>query len=139
MPCSRRQAQTMPGAPSEPCKPFLLAYSLQIVDVETGGVTRTLPGVRHCSRRRMGHDAPAAPLLHIRLGAAVAQCAAWLAARPPTSTWVGALQDSEPITALAVSPDCKTLVAASRSLACRQWDFTTGDCLRTWRVGSSDG
>ena len=33
-----------------------------------------------------------------------------------------------------MSPDSRTLVAASRSLACRQWDITTGDCLRTWRV-----
>jgi U3 small nucleolar RNA-associated protein 13 len=43
-------------------------------------------------------------------------------------------QDTEPITALAVSPDCKTLVAASRSLSVKVWDITTGECVRTWKV-----
>lgn len=42
-------------------------------------------------------------------------------------------QDTEPITALAVSPDCKTLVCASRSLLCKTYDLTTGAALRSWR------
>jgi hypothetical protein len=44
------------------------------------------------------------------------------------------LQDSEPITALAVSPDCRSLVAASRSLAVKHWDWASGECKRTWKV-----
>jgi len=35
-------------------------------------------------------------------------------------------QDSEPITALAVSPDCRTVVAASRSSTCRVYNMVTG-------------
>eukprot|EP00775_Hariotina_reticulata_P012079 gene12079-12219_t len=42
--------------------------------------------------------------------------------------------DSEPITALAISPDCKSLVAASRSLSVRIWDWASGECRRTWKV-----
>jgi len=41
--------------------------------------------------------------------------------------------DSETITAIAVSPDCKTLVAASRSLAIRVYDLVTGELRRSWR------
>lgn len=44
------------------------------------------------------------------------------------------LQDSEPITCLALSPDKHSLVAASRSLSVRLWDWTTGECRRTWKV-----
>lgn len=43
-------------------------------------------------------------------------------------------QDSEPITSLALSPDKHSLVAASRSLSVRLWDWTTGECRRTWKV-----
>jgi WD40 repeat protein len=43
-------------------------------------------------------------------------------------------QDSEPITSLALSPDKHSLVAASRSLTVRHWDWTTGECKRTWKV-----
>lgn len=46
------------------------------------------------------------------------------------------LQDSEPITCLALSPDKHSLVAASRSLSVRLWDWTTGECRRTWKVGT---
>lgn len=46
------------------------------------------------------------------------------------------LQDSEPITALAVSPDCRSLVAASRSLAVKLWDWSSGECRRTWKVSN---
>lgn len=42
--------------------------------------------------------------------------------------------DSEPITALALSPDGDTLVAGSRSLSVRQWDWQSGECKRTWKV-----
>eukprot|EP00983_Pelagomonas_calceolata_P079175 1154560-Pelagomonas_calceolata.AAC.21 len=43
-------------------------------------------------------------------------------------------QDTEPVTALAVSPDCKTLVAASRSLMLRVYDLQSGQLKRSWRV-----
>ena len=43
-------------------------------------------------------------------------------------------QDSEPITALALSPDCKLLVAASRSLSTRCYNLITGELTRTWKV-----
>lgn len=46
------------------------------------------------------------------------------------------LQDSEPITCLALSPDKHSLVAASRSLSVRLWDWTTGECRRTWKVST---
>lgn len=42
-------------------------------------------------------------------------------------------QDTEPVTALAVSPDCKTAVVASRSLTLRSYDLHTGELKRTWR------
>ncbi len=41
--------------------------------------------------------------------------------------------DSEPVTALAPSPDCKTLVVASRSTTCRLYSLETGACVRSWR------
>jgi U3 small nucleolar RNA-associated protein 13 len=43
------------------------------------------------------------------------------------------VQDSEPVTALVVSPDSRTLVVASRSLVVRVYDMTTGEVQRTWR------
>ena len=46
---------------------------------------------------------------------------------PPTC------QDSEAVTALALSPDNKTLIVASRSLFVRVYDITTGAQLRNWR------
>lgn len=42
-------------------------------------------------------------------------------------------QDGEAVTALAVSPDCRTLVVATRSLYVRVYDMTTGTQLRSWR------
>jgi WD40 repeat protein len=48
-------------------------------------------------------------------------------------------QDSEPITALAVSPDNRTLVASSRSLMCKVWDLQTGESRRSWKVGGGGG
>ncbi|GFR44171.1 hypothetical protein Agub_g5344, partial [Astrephomene gubernaculifera] len=41
--------------------------------------------------------------------------------------------DGEAVTALAVSPDCRTLVVATRSLYVRVYDMTTGAQLRNWR------
>uniref|UniRef100_A0A383VI50 U3 small nucleolar RNA-associated protein 13 C-terminal domain-containing protein n=1 Tax=Tetradesmus obliquus TaxID=3088 RepID=A0A383VI50_TETOB len=41
--------------------------------------------------------------------------------------------DSEPITALAISPDCRSLIAASRSLSVKHWDWASGECKRTWK------
>ena len=56
---------------------------------------------------------------------------------PPTPYTPPPPQDSEPITALALSPDKHSLVAASRSLSVRLWDWTNGECKRTWKVSSS--
>eukprot|EP00798_Chlamydomonas_sp_ICE-L_P002642 gene2643-5017_t len=47
------------------------------------------------------------------------------------------IKDSDAITALAVSPDSKTLVAASRSLNVRVYDLITGELQRTWRAHKS--
>lgn len=43
------------------------------------------------------------------------------------------MQDSEPVTALAVSPDGRLLFAASRSLQLRCWSIDTGQALRSFR------
>lgn len=43
-------------------------------------------------------------------------------------------QDSEPVTALAVSPDNTTLVTASRSLMLRVYDLHTGQLKRSWKT-----
>lgn len=43
------------------------------------------------------------------------------------------VQDGEAVTALAVSPDCRTLIVATRSLYVRVYDMTTGGQLRSWR------
>jgi hypothetical protein len=64
----------------------LWAHALQVVDIASGAVLRTLPG------------------------------------------------DSEPVTALAVSPDGESVFTASRSLTCKRWSLATGECLRAWRV-----
>lgn len=42
--------------------------------------------------------------------------------------------DTEPITALALSPDGRALFAASRSLQIKHWDLPSETCLRTWKV-----
>ncbi|GIL66924.1 hypothetical protein Vafri_20438, partial [Volvox africanus] len=42
--------------------------------------------------------------------------------------------DGEAVTALAISPDCRTLVVATRSLYVRVYDMTTGAQLRNWRA-----
>lgn len=42
--------------------------------------------------------------------------------------------DTEPVTALAFSPNGQHIFAASRSLACKAWELPTGQCFRTWRV-----
>ena len=46
-----------------------------------------------------------------------------------------ALQDSEPITALALSPDGRLLFSASRSLQQRCWSLESGQSLRSFKVG----
>lgn len=51
-----------------------------------------------------------------------------------TRTFAG---DSEPITALVVSPDNKTLIAASRSLMCRCYNLETGEMIRSWKAHKS--
>lgn len=38
------------------------------------------------------------------------------------------------MTALAVSPDCRTVVVGSRSCGVRTFDLTTGEQLRSWRA-----
>ncbi|GIM03852.1 hypothetical protein Vretimale_8516 [Volvox reticuliferus] len=42
--------------------------------------------------------------------------------------------DGEAVTALAISPDCRTLVVATRSLYVRVYDMTSGTQLRNWRA-----
>ena len=42
-------------------------------------------------------------------------------------------QDSEPVTALALSPDAKTLFVASRSLQLRSFDVDTGRYVRAFK------
>jgi WD40 repeat protein len=44
------------------------------------------------------------------------------------------LQDSEPVTALAYSPDGSRIYTASRSLQQRAWDVESARVLRTWKV-----
>ena len=46
------------------------------------------------------------------------------------------LQDSEPVTALAYSPDGSRIYTASRSLQQRAWDVESARVLRTWKVCS---
>ena len=42
-------------------------------------------------------------------------------------------QDSEPVTALALSPDGRLLFAASRSLQLRCWSLDSGEVLRSYK------
>lgn len=42
--------------------------------------------------------------------------------------------DSEPVTALALSPDDKFLFSASHSRQIRVWDLESLKCLRSWKV-----
>ena len=46
-------------------------------------------------------------------------------------------QDSEPITAVAWSPDGGSLYTASRSLQQKRWDVSAGSCRRSWKVRSA--
>ncbi len=101
------------------------ATPAQVVDMATGAIERALPGVstitQSCSR---GRAATQCGTLADQRARSPRQ------ARPRFSLFP---QDTEPVTALAVSPDSRTVVVASRSLACRVYDLTTGQLLRTWR------
>ncbi|GLJ48904.1 hypothetical protein SUGI_1031530 [Cryptomeria japonica] len=44
--------------------------------------------------------------------------------------------DSEPITALALTPDDKLLFAASRSAQVKLWDLSSFTCIRSWKAHS---
>lgn len=55
-------------------------------------------------------------------------------ALPPV--YISSMQDEEPITALAWSPDGKCLHTASRSLQQRMWDMETVRVIRAWRVST---
>jgi hypothetical protein len=46
-------------------------------------------------------------------------------------------QDSEPITALALSRDGTALYTASRSLQVKRWDVETGRCVRTFKASAA--
>lgn len=46
------------------------------------------------------------------------------------------VQDGEPVTALALSPEAKTLFVASRSLQLRCFDVDTGQYLRSFKVNN---
>ena len=48
-----------------------------------------------------------------------------------TSTLEG---DSEPITALALTPNGSSLFSASRSRQVKLWSLTSGTCIRSWKV-----
>ena len=41
--------------------------------------------------------------------------------------------DSEPITALAFTPNARTLFTASRSLQTKRWDVASGEVSRSWK------
>jgi len=43
-------------------------------------------------------------------------------------------QDSEPITAVAWSPDGRSVYTASRSLQQKRWDIGAGACRRSWKA-----
>lgn len=47
------------------------------------------------------------------------------------------LQDSEPVTALALSPNGHLLFSASRSLQQRCWSLETGQAVRSFKVRSA--
>lgn len=51
----------------------------------------------------------------------------------PAAAAAACLQDSEPVTALALSPDGRLLFAASRSLQLRCWSVESGQVLRSYR------
>lgn len=42
--------------------------------------------------------------------------------------------DSEPVTAVTVSPDGKRIFGSSRSLQTRYWNSESGECHRSWKV-----
>ncbi|CAI7743891.1 unnamed protein product, partial [Closterium sp. NIES-54] len=42
--------------------------------------------------------------------------------------------DGEPITAVAASPDGVSVLASSRSLQTRWWNWRTGECKRSWKA-----
>ena len=52
---------------------------------------------------------------------------------PPAAASRRHVQDSEPVTALALSPDGRLLFAASRSLQLRCWSMEGGQVLRSYK------
>ena len=52
---------------------------------------------------------------------------------PPAAASRRHVQDSEPVTALALSPDGRLLFAASRSLQLRCWSMESGQVLRSYK------
>jgi len=68
------------------------------------------------------------PVEHPRMHSIANHCHLFLILLSLQAAPLALLQDSEPITLLAVSPDCHSLVAASRSLSVRHWDWTSGEC-----------
>lgn len=140
------------------------AEETKVVDVATGAVLLTIEGVScawwgrrwhagrwgACRRRRLSGGPPEGPAgghttctgklvaashgMHMcRAGQtdaskAVAHKLGHIRTPAPTR------QDSEPVTALAVSPDNTTLVTASRSLMLRVYDLHTGQLKRSWKT-----
>lgn len=82
----------------------------QVVDVASGAVVKTLPGVRSACSCAPDNEAAAHGRRRRRRR----------------------LQDSEPVTALALSPDAALLYAASRSLQLRCWSLASGQQLRSF-------
>ena len=88
----------------------------QVVELATGAVVKTFEGVS--PRRAAPPNRAPGP----RLDAPERRAGPW---RP---------QDSEPITALALSRDGTALYTASRSLQVKRWDVETGRCVRTFKA-----
>ena len=111
-----------------PCHPS------QVLDVASGAVTQTLAGVsgaepvaRHsatCMVQWQLHEESSSPYW-CPLHSQHAPLMPLIIAPSP--------QDSEPITALALSPDARHLYAASRSLQLRCWSLESGQVLRGYK------
>lgn len=90
---------------------------LQLVELETGNVFQTFSGVRvnaDCNDMSSSLSCQRSDF--------------------PTMNESPLLQDSEPITSLALSPDGKTLYSASRSLQLKFWSVETGKSLRSLKA-----
>lgn len=102
----------------------------QIIDLETGAVLRSLPGVgcalgQGSGTRERTHALAECMLstLHSSVSSSVTRALTSFFSTP---------QDSEPVTALAISPDGRTVFSASRALLLRAWSAETGKVVQTY-------